>query len=219
MRRYLLRALVLLGFIAFPRAVWANAGTPLLWAGMLHLAFGNALIGLGEGLLLARLFSIPKRKSVWIMILANYASAWLGGLLARGAIVHTLPLDLNNGWKWFWLMVVVTYVMTLIIEWPLVAWCLRGKQGWLKRSLAASLGVQSASYVVLFGWYWMASGTSLYTKRNIVAPADLSLPDSVFVYFIGPVDGNVYKRQLAVGAAEMIFGSSTFSVDGREWGF
>jgi hypothetical protein len=168
-----------------------------MWAGMLHLVFGNALIGVGEGLLLAWLFSVPKRKSVLIMIPANYASAWLGGLFIRGAIVRALPMDLNNGWRWFWIMVVVTYIMTLIIEWPFVAWCLRGTQNWLKRSLVASLVVQSASYVLLFGWYWMASGTSLYTKMNIVAPTDVSLPNSVIVYFIGPVDGNVYKRQLA----------------------
>ena len=126
------RTLVLLGVIAFPRDAWANAGTTLLWAGALHLVFGNALIGVGEGLLLAWLFSVPKRKSVLVMIPASYASAWFGGFFIRGAIVHALPMDLNNGWRWFWAMVVVTYVMTLIIEWPFVAWCLRGTQDWLK---------------------------------------------------------------------------------------
>jgi hypothetical protein len=205
MKRHLFRVLVLLGVIAFPHYAWADAGTPLMWAGMLHLVFGNALIGVGEGLLLAWLFSVPKRKSVSVMILANYASAWLGGLFIRGAIVHALPMDLNNGWRWFWVMVVVTYGMTLIIEWPFIAWCLRGTQDWLKRSLLASFVVQSASYVLLFGWYWMASGTSLYTQMNIVAPADLWLPGSVLVYFIGPVDGNVYKRPLSDRGEEKIY--------------
>jgi len=161
MRPHLSRVLVLLSFIAFPRYAWADAGTPLMWAGMFHLMLGNALIGVGEGFLLAWLFSVPRRKGVWVMIFANYTSAWLGGLFARGAIVQALPMDLNNGWRWFWCMVVVTYVMTLMIEWPFVAWCLRGKQDWLERSLSASLVVQSSSYVVLFAWYWMASGTSL----------------------------------------------------------
>ena len=53
---------------------------------MLHLVFGNAFIGIGEGLLLAWLFSVPTGKSVAVMILANYASAWLGGLFIRGAL-------------------------------------------------------------------------------------------------------------------------------------
>jgi hypothetical protein len=177
-----------------------------MWAGMLHLVFGNALIGLGEGLLLARLFSLAKRQSVvWVMIVANYASAWLGGLLIREAVVQALPLDLNNGWRWFWCMVVLTYVMTLIIEWPFVAWCFRGRKNWLKQTLWASLIIQSVSYIVLFAWYWMASGTSLYTKMEIVAPADLALPASVLVYSIGPVDGNVYKQRLTGSERENIY--------------
>ena len=139
------------------------------------------------------------------MILANYVSAWVGGLFIRNAIVQSLPMDLNNGWKWFWIMVVVTYGLTLLLEWPFIAWIFRGTQGWMRRSLRASLVVQSASYLLLFGWYWMASGTSLYTKMNIVAPAELSFPESVLVYFIAQRDGNVYKRRLVGGAEEKVF--------------
>jgi len=205
MKRRLLFLFAVLGGVAFPQHAWADAGTPLIWAGMLHLVVGNALIGLGEGFLLAWLFSLPKGKSVSAMILANYVSAWLGGLFIRGAIVHAIPMDLTNGWRWFWVMVAVTYCMTLILEWPFIAWCFRGTQDWLKRSLWGSLVVQSASYVLLFGWYWMASGTSLYTKMNIVAPAALSLPESVLVYFIAPADGNVYSRQLAGGGEQKVY--------------
>src|ERR1051325_7447343 len=205
MKRQPLIALILVSAMAFPQHAWANAGTPLMWAGMLHLVFGNALIGLGEGLLLAWLFSFPKRKSIFVMILANYTSAWIGGLFIRNAIVHSLPLDLTNGWKWFWVMVVVTYCLTLILEWPFIAWCFRGTQNWLGGSLRASLLLQSASYVILFGWYWMASGTSLYTKMNIVGSADLSLPRSVAVYFIARADGDVYRRQLSGGGEQKVY--------------
>jgi len=197
--------LVLFGVVALPQHAWADAGTPLMWAGMIHLVFGNALIGIGEGALLAWLFSVPKGKSVAVMVLANYASAWLGGLFLRGAIVHALPMDLTNGWRWFWVMVVLTYCMTLVLEWPFIAWCFRGTQDWFRRSVRASLVVQSASYVLLFGWYWMASGTSLYTRMNIVGPADLSLPESVLVYFIAPEDGSVYCRHLAGGSEQKVF--------------
>ena len=34
--------------------VLANEGMPLMWAGMLHLVIGNAIIGIAEGALLAR---------------------------------------------------------------------------------------------------------------------------------------------------------------------
>jgi len=176
-----------------------------MWASMVHLVIGNVLVGIGEGALLGWLFSVSLRRSIPVMILANYTSAWGGGLFLRGAIVQALPIDLNNGWKWFWIMVVATYCMTLILEWPFIAWCFRGTQDWLRRSVRATLVTQSASYVLLFGWYWMASFTSLYTAMNIVAPPDLALPESVLVYFIAPADGNVYRRSLTGGAGEKVF--------------
>ncbi len=205
MKRRLLSLITFVGVVALPQDAWANAGTALMWAGMLHLFIGNLLIGAGEGFLLAWLFSAPKARSVSVMVLANYVSAWLGGWFVRGAIVGQLRLDLTNGWKWFWVMVVLTYCLTLLLEWPFLAWCLRGTRDWLRRSLGASLVVQSASYILLFGWYWSASGTSLYTNMHLVAPTDLSLPESVLVYFIAPADGNVYRRQLAGGGEQQVF--------------
>jgi hypothetical protein len=170
-----------------------------MWAGFLHLAVGNAIIGIGEGLLVAWIFKLRKGRTVWLMVLANYFSAWVGGFFLRGAIVDKLALDLNNAWRWFWIMVVVTYVVTLILEWPLVALCFRGTENWLVRSVRANAIAQTASYVVLFGWYWMASGTSLFTKMHVVSAAELALPPDVVVYFISESDGDVYKRRLTGG--------------------
>ncbi|NCC83057.1 MAG: hypothetical protein EOM03_02890 [Clostridia bacterium] len=197
--------LVLFGIVMLPQHAWANGGTPLVGATVLHLLFGNALIGIGEGILLAWLFSLPKVKSVIFMILANYLSAWLGVLFIESAIVQALPMDLTNGWIWFWGMVVATYCMTLLLEWPFIALCFRGTQDWFRRSVRASLVVQSASYVLLFGWYSMVSDTSLYTRMNVVASADLALPESVLVYFISTTDGDVYRRQLTGGSEQKIF--------------
>ena len=207
--------LVLFGIVAFPQHACANGVTPLMWATALHLLFGNALIGLGEGILLARLFSLPKVKSVTAMILANYLSAWLGVLFIESAIVDALPMDLNNGWMWFWIMVAATYCMTLLLEWPFIALCFRGTQDWFRRSVRASLVVQSVSYILLFGWYSMASDTSLYTRMNVVASADLSLPESVLVYFISPSDGDVYKRQLTAGSEQKIFDLHSTNLNDR----
>lgn len=205
MKRLRLFFLVLFGIFAIPQFAQANAGTPLMWAGMLHLFFGNALIGLGEGLLLGWLFSLPKLKSVLVMVAANYFSAWAGLICIISPVVQMLPLDLDNAWQWFWRMVGVTYCLTLILEWPFVAFCFSRTERWLKRSLLASLVVQTASYGLLFGWYAMASGTSLYTEMNIVEPAEMSLPETVVVYYINPTDGNVYRRPLVGGVEKKIF--------------
>lgn len=215
MKRRWLLPLITLSVVVFPVQAWANAGTPLMWAGFLHLFFGNGLVGLLEGSLLACLFGLARTKSVVVMILANYASAWAGLWFLRGSLFNALPIDLNNGWRWFWVMVPLTYLMTLVLEWPFVAWCLRGTTGWFRQSLRASLVVQTASYVLLFGWYWAASGTSLYTQMHIVSPAELSLPESVLVYFIDPAAGGVYRRPLVGGTAERVCDLPSTDVNDR----
>ncbi len=205
MKRRVIPLLVVAGLLGFASPAWANAGTPLMWAGMLHLVAGNALIGLLEGALLGWLFGAPRGRAMSVMILANYISAWLGGLLIRGAIVDSLPMDLDNGWMWFWVMVAVTYGITLALEWPFVAWCFRETGDWLRRSLQSSLVVQSVSYVLLFGWYWAASGTSLYTRMDIVPVSELDLPEFVRVYYIRLADGSVCQRELAGSIEQKVF--------------
>jgi len=66
-----LLSLVVVGLTALPQQASANAGTPLMWAEMLHLAIGNALIGLLEGFLLVWLFRLPRAKAVGAMIAAT----------------------------------------------------------------------------------------------------------------------------------------------------
>jgi len=188
--------IILSVIIVFPSAAFANVGTPLMWAGMLHLVFGNMFIGLLEGYLLTRFFGLLKRKTIGIIILANYFSAWLGGFFLRGAIVQAFPLDINNAWFFFWVMVGLTYLMTLVFEFPFVALTFRHDPEWLKNSIKGSLVVQTISYLLLFGWYWLASGTSLYTQMKIVKLSAMSLPEKVLIYFIGADDGNVYKMNL-----------------------
>ena len=81
---------------ATPIAAHANAGTPLMWATMLHLFFGNAIIGILEGLLLAVFFRLPKGKTIFLLIAANYASAWLGGLFIIGGLADQISITLAN---------------------------------------------------------------------------------------------------------------------------
>jgi hypothetical protein len=176
-----------------------------MWATMLHLAIGNALIGLFEGVILARLFSLKKTRTVALLIAANYGSAWAGGFLLRTIILPYLHMDLNTGWRWFWVLVFATYLLTLVLEWPLVALCLRGSADWFRKSLKGNLIIQTCSYVALFGWYWLASGTSLYTKFEVVSPQELSLPESVLLYSISDHDGNVYSRSLANIQSHRVF--------------
>jgi hypothetical protein len=176
-----------------PRMASANVGTPLMWFEMGHLAFGNLFIGLFEGLLIAQIFSLSKGRTILIMIGANYFSAWLGLLVLNPVIVNLLPVNLETVQKWFWFMVVVAYLITLLIEWPFVLWCLRGKQKSMQKSINASILAQSSSYILLFGFYWLASGASIFTEMKVVPVSQISLPSEVTFYYISP-DGSAIRR-------------------------
>jgi len=183
----------ILGLIALlicvPLTARADAGTPLMWAGMLHMVFGNAIIGIFEGLILARVFKLKSGKSVLVMICANYFSVWGGELFLNYQITKLLPFSLYNAYHWIWAMVFVTFLITLILEWPFVFFCFRKEQDRLKKSLLGNLLVNSLSYALLFSWYYMASGTTLFTKTNIVQPSEITFPKVGLVYFISETNG------------------------------
>lgn len=199
--------------LGLPTPVLANAGTPLMWAGMFHLVFGNALIGVAEGALLARMFRLSYAKSIGLLVVANYFSAWCGGMFLRNVIVSHASLDLYNAWSFFWMMVAATYGMTLVLELPFVVVALRKKPHWFMKAFGGTLVVQSVSYIFIFGWYWMASGTSLYRSTEVVELSAMSLPEEVLVFYISAKDGDVYVRPLAGGADEMVIdlGSSDWN--------
>ena len=190
--------------ISVPLTARADAGTPLMWAGMLHMVFGNAIIGIFEGLILAWIFKLRKGICVLVMIPANYFSAWIGGLYLNHEITSALPFNLYNAWRWIWLMVFVTFLITLIFEWPFVFFCFRKEQNRFKKSLQGNLLVNSLSYVLLFSWYWLASGTALYTKMNIVQPSEISFPKEGVVYFISKTNG-VCRLDLSSQKSEKVY--------------
>ena len=176
--------------------VQANAGTPLMLASALHLLFGNFIIGIVEGLLLAQFFKLSNLKCILLMIPANYLSAWLGGFVIAKAIATRLSMGLYSAWPLLWLMVFITYLLTLILEFPFIALAFRGRQSWFRKSIRASFLVQSISYAALVLWYWGACGTSLYTQSKVVELSSISLPERVIVYFISSKDGDVYQGSI-----------------------
>ncbi len=155
-----------------------------MWAGMLHLVFGNAIIGVFEGFILAWAFKLRKIICVLVMIPANYFSAWVGYVFLNRIITTSLTFTLYNAWHWICAMVVVTYLMTLILEWPFVFFCFPKEQNRLKKSIRGNLLVNSLSYILLFSWYWLASGTALYTHMNVVHPSQIGFPKEGIVYYI-----------------------------------
>lgn len=188
----------------FPLTASANAGTPLLWAGMLHLTVGNAIIGSLEGLALAGVFKLTSKRCVLIMVTANYLSAWLGGVGIAQWLAGTISWDIYTAWANLWLLVAVTFLLTVFLEWPLVAACFERQHDRWRISLKASFLVQLASYVVLFASYWLASGKSFPGESIVVSLDQIGLPRNAIVYFIGSGDGRIHELDLDSGDTRVV---------------
>jgi hypothetical protein len=194
-----------------PSVALANAGTPLMWATALHLLIGNACIGILEGVLLSRLFRIPVGPAIFLMIPANYFSAWIGLVALSTHLLRQFNVTLYNVQYVVWGMIAIAYVATLVIEWPFVLLCFWGTENWLRRSLKASLVVQSISYVLLFGWYGMASVSSLFNELTVVPLDQLAMPSDIRMYYIADEDGDVYSMEL--GSRER---TKVYDLDSRD---
>lgn len=205
--RWQLRAITLLAAVIVvgrPSIAQANVGTPLMWATLLHLFIGNACIGIFEGSLLARVFRVPASRCIGLMVLANYFTAWVGWHLFTELFQSRLQIDLYNVREVFWGLIFAAYLATIVLEWPFVAGCFWDSTHGLRRTLAASLLVQTASYTLLFGWYGLASVQSLFTNVAIVPLDQISLPANVRIYYIAEADGDVYSRDSS-GHIEKVF--------------
>jgi hypothetical protein len=193
---------VILAVILTPASALANAGTPLLWAGIFHLLLGNAIIGIGEGLLLFKLFKISRWQQL-LLIPANYLSAWVGLLLVNAPYMTSSPIiqtlsDITIEVLpfWFWAAIFLFFGLTLILEYPFFWFALRYKESALKEALKVTVIINGISYLVLFGCYGAISSTSLLTQLQGVSPTQIQAPKGYDLYFITPDGKEVVKTDL-----------------------
>jgi hypothetical protein len=171
---------------------------------MLHLVFGNAIIGLIEGLLLGWMFKCSKLKAVLILCVANYASAWFGFFVVR-FLPSLVEITIQSVWYWFLAFLAVAFIVTLLIEFPFFWFALRSPRGSLFRSLIATVIIHGISYALLVGWYGMASRTSMMTKLEIVDAGEMQIPEPFFLYYISPEGDQVRRMNLnETGSVESI---------------
>lgn len=185
-----------------PAFAFGDAGTPLMWAVPLHLAVGNAIIGIGEGLVLSFVFKFKKRLSVPVMIIANYFSMITGAVLLDYLSGH-VSITLYQGKAALWVAAALSFVATIFLEWPFIMFLFKKQASWLKRSLLGSLLVQSLSYLIIIPWYLVSSTASLYSGSELVHDFAFSRNRSALIYYIAP-DDNVYKMHLSGNAPELV---------------
>lgn len=72
---------------------------------------------------------------------------------------------------WFCVFVLVAFVVALLIEFPFCWLLVRKQEQAIRKTFKATLLINLASYLLLFGWYWTASRTSMLTRIEVVPAA------------------------------------------------
>ncbi|MCK6685600.1 MAG: hypothetical protein L6R30_24640 [Thermoanaerobaculia bacterium] len=181
----------------------ADVGTPLIWAGFFYLLLGNAVVGIFEGFLVAQFLDVQRLKTILVMVAANYFSAWIGylGLVwltpKIGPTIETASLYLGAG-------IAASWAVTVLLEWPFILACVWRDRHPVRRSFLASISVQSLSYAVIFGWFYLASGASLVTRTHVRPYREFNQNPGATVYFIGVRDGDVWRMGLRDGVIHPI---------------
>ncbi len=152
--------LIILLLVLLPNFVLANAGSPMMWFGFLHLIWINALIGIYESKILTSKFNVINRK--WIIILANYISMFIGLYFIAP---HFSELGGNTDF-WggktrlgeyelggFLIGMGISFIATLIIEFPFYLLALKQKmKGWnlIKPFIFANITTNIIIFIIYF---------------------------------------------------------------------
>ncbi len=176
--------------------LFANAGTPLMWAEAFHLLVGNALIGLLEGWLLTRLYNLSAGRTIPLVIVGNYFSMFIGQWSLKWLASRSEQVTMLN-LTWFLTLTALTFfVATIVLELPFVVAALWKNDRRIRRSLIGSLVAQTVSYGLLFAYYWNASATSILTQANIQRDLAFAADPSHSVLFVGATDRHLYEVKL-----------------------
>ncbi len=181
----------------YPLPALANGGTALMWTGILHLSIGNLILGYVEAELLSRLYRIPRRRSLIVLILANYASAWVAALLLVGRLSHYSGITIENVQLWLVICVVLAFVLTLLVEYPFFWILLRQRKESILTALKATLLIHSITYLLLFGWYSVNSQTSFLSQLNQVPATQLQLSSGSILHYLTPDETQAFRLDLS----------------------
>jgi hypothetical protein len=142
-----------------PTLAFANAGSPMMWFGILHSLFLNSIIGVFESKYL------EKRKvenKMWIIILGNYFSMIIGlnyiapyfsslygNLDFWGGNTNYGDYELNG----FIIGMFASFLATLFLELPFYYFSLKDKLNW-KKGILKFVEANTISNLIMFLIYY-----------------------------------------------------------------
>jgi hypothetical protein len=137
------------------------------------------------------------------MVVANFASAWVGLMLLPGRLSNSPMVTLATVWGWLAGAVGLALIMTLVIEYPFVWVLFRQQPQAAKTAFKANLIIHSVSYLVLVGWYALSSQTTLLTQFSLVS-ADQLQPSAAYVLYFQTLEGQPMRINLDGTGAERV---------------
>ena len=179
---------------------YADAGILLIGLGVGCLLFGNMIIGVGEGWLAARWMKLRTLRTIGIFILANYLS-----MIAGMYLFFVLNEHFKNnfskevlvyGGVLLILLGLLSWLLSVVVEWPFCLWAVRRSEGRVRRATILSLGVQTASYAFLIPVYLSAGTISLYTNGRIFPDTRFTKNPKVELYYVEKATRDVWSIKL-----------------------
>lgn len=149
--------------LAIPTIAFANAGSPMMWFGMLHSLVLNAFIGWSESEIVKR-FNIPNR--IWLIIVANYISMIIGlNYIAPHFSSISGNLDFWGGktdfgdyeLKGFIIGMITSYFATLLIEFPFFYFAVKEKLKRKKILLPFFVANTITNILMTAIYYWIVN--------------------------------------------------------------
>jgi hypothetical protein len=181
--------------IFLPITIYGNAGTALMWATIFHILIGNLIIGISEGLLLVKIFKTSKKRSIILLILANYTSAFIGlGLL--NAFAYSVDITILNIRNWFLIFIVLAFLATLIIEFIFYVFAFKKGERNIKSIIKANLLINIISYTFLILYYIPSSSITIFTNTTVTTLDKLNISDNYEIYYIAKGGKSIIKTDL-----------------------
>ena len=166
----LVLASVLLCIVALPDTAYANPVTSFVFSlprtvfGLFRFLYGNAIIGMLEGLLIAGCFGTDRKSTVLTMILANCFSGAMGFVCEHYiGIMPENPLRLGtdaSAGSWLTLIVafLAYFVAAVVLEWPFCYWLVRFHDCRMRAASFVCVTAQAGSYLALIPVFSLIGG-------------------------------------------------------------
>lgn len=192
----------------------ANAGTPLMWLGLLHLTIINLIIAGVEALILTVIARVAFGRALIASLIANYGSALVGLLLllpyASQSLERVSGIPIDAADSHMLRVILLAFLATLVVEGP-IFFLIARKRARPRRLIAAFLLAQVTTYAALL---WIYNDASNASATRLVRDHTMSFvprDHAAAVYYINHSDGDLWRVGLNGAGRERIGPIDLFS--------